>query len=143
MKVMNEPGKRNQIQCVGKRVVIACLSVIFWCGDATRPIHEYLVCGENLCNNSVVPSKLKQHITTKHPSLASKDITYFRRLMQKKKKNPLKKFMISSARTLEKVQEAGYKVPELIVKAKQYNIRNIIDACLQRDGENRCGSRSC
>jgi hypothetical protein len=48
---------------------------------------------------------------------------------------------MTSVRFSEEVQEDSHKVAELIAKARQRP--NIINAGLYRDGENRCGSRSC
>jgi hypothetical protein len=69
----DEPGKRKP------KIVCQQYSdnyCFFWCGDAICPVSEWLV-WRTLSNNAMVSSKLKQHFTIKHPSLAWKDITTF------------------------------------------------------------------
>jgi hypothetical protein len=65
----------------------------------------------------MVPSKLKRHFTSIHPSLALKDANYFRRLVEQSKNNA--NFVTSLVKTSDKILEASYKVAELIVKAKE------------------------
>lgn len=112
-----EPEKKKQ-KVVHRQYSDNYLSYgFFWCGDKTCPIPECVVCGEKLSNAAMVPSKLKRHLSTKHSSLLSKDVNYFRRLLEQNKKQVT--LMTTSVRVSQKVQEASYKVAELIVKAKK------------------------
>ncbi|GFT57355.1 SCAN domain-containing protein 3 [Nephila pilipes] len=48
-----------------------------WCGDETAPRPQCIICGDQLSNESMVPSKLKRHLYSSHPSCANKDQQYF------------------------------------------------------------------
>lgn len=88
-----------------------------YCGDESCPTPKCLVCGETLGNNSMVPSKLIRHLTTKHPSVAQKDKTYFQRLKDQSKKQV--NLMSSSFKTSDKAQKASYVIANMLVKAKK------------------------
>jgi hypothetical protein len=75
----------------------------YWCGDIAYPVPECLVCGEKLSNSPMVPSKLKRHFTSIHPSLALKDANYVRRLVEQNKNNA--NFMTSLVKTSDKILE--------------------------------------
>jgi len=62
----------------------------------------------------MVPSKLKRHLTTKHPSESLKTRLYFERLLNSNKKaaSSMEKRVIMS----DKALEASFKVAELIAK---------------------------
>ncbi|XP_067131373.1 zinc finger BED domain-containing protein 5-like [Centruroides vittatus] len=65
----------------------------------------------------MVPSKLKRHLSTKHSPLLNKDVNYFRQLLEQNRKQAA--FMTTTVCVSDRVQEASYKVAELIVKAKK------------------------
>ena len=88
-----------------------------YCGDESCPIPKCLVCGETLGNNSMVPSKLLRHLTTKHPSVAQKDKAFFQRLKDQSKKQVT--LMSSSFKTSDKAQKASYVIANMLVKSKK------------------------
>ncbi|GFU26702.1 SCAN domain-containing protein 3 [Nephila pilipes] len=65
----------------------------------------------------MVPSKLKQHLYSSHPSCANKDKQYFKRYLEQNKKQ--KKFMKSAVTVSEKALEASYHVAKLIARQKK------------------------
>ncbi|GFR04287.1 SCAN domain-containing protein 3 [Trichonephila clavata] len=75
-----------------------------WCGDETAPRPQCIICSNQLSNESMVPSKLKRHLYSNHPSCANKDKQYFKRFLEQNKKQ--KKFMKSAATVSEKALEA-------------------------------------
>ncbi|KFM62921.1 SCAN domain-containing protein 3, partial [Stegodyphus mimosarum] len=88
-----------------------------WCGDETSPRPQCIICGDQLSNESMVPSKLKRHLYSNHPSCANKDKQYFKRCLEQNKKQ--KKFMKSAVTVSEKALEASYHVSKLIARQKK------------------------
>ncbi|GFS79132.1 SCAN domain-containing protein 3 [Nephila pilipes] len=85
-----------------------------WCGDETAPRPQCIICGDQLSNESMVPSKLKLHLYSSHPSCANKDKQYFKMCLEQNKKQ--KKFMKSAVTISEKALEASYHVAKLIAR---------------------------
>ncbi|GFU20326.1 multidrug resistance-associated protein 7 [Nephila pilipes] len=88
-----------------------------WCGDETAPRPQCIIYGDQLSNESIVPSKLKRHLYSSHPSCANKDKQYFKRCLEQNKKQ--KKFMKSAVTVSEKVLKASYHVAKLIARHKK------------------------
>ncbi|GFT90396.1 zinc finger BED domain-containing protein 5 [Nephila pilipes] len=88
-----------------------------WCGDETVPRSQCIICGDQLSNESMVPSKLKRYLYSSHPSCANKDKQYFKRCLEQNKKQ--KKFMKSAVTVSEKALEASYHVAKLIARQKK------------------------
>ena len=53
-----------------------------WTGDEQMPSPLCVVCGQKLCNETTVSSKLRRHFITNHSHLQTKTIVYFQRLLQ-------------------------------------------------------------
>ncbi|GFT35546.1 protein FAM200B, partial [Nephila pilipes] len=88
-----------------------------WCGDETAPRPQCIICGDQLSNESMVPSKLKRHLYSSYPSCSNKDKQYFKRCLEQNKKQ--KKFMKSAVTVSEKALEASYHVAKLIARQKK------------------------
>ena len=80
----------------------------------------------------MAPTKLKRHLTTKHPELSSKTKQYFKRALAFNKRQTSlfsQKFKLS-----DKAQEASYAVAEIVAsKTKSHTITKIVilSACQQ------------
>jgi len=72
------------------------------------------MCGEKLSNDSMVPSKLKRHLSS---NLLGKDKNYFSRLLSSEEKQA--KILVRRAIISEKALLASYKVSEIVAKRMQ------------------------
>lgn len=96
--------------------------------DNPRPV--CVVCGETLSNEAMVPSKLKRHLTTKHPGVAQKGLPYFSRLLERQ--NMAASKMVKRVTIADTALEASFKVAELIAKKMKPHTTGeeiIIPAC--------------
>jgi len=82
--------------------------------DLSGPLPLCVVCGIRLANESMVPTRLKRHLHTKHGHLEVKPIEHFQRLLKthSKQVSSLKKVVTVS----DKAQEASFLVAELVAK---------------------------
>ena len=76
-----------------------------WVGNNTCPILICIVCDERLSNESIVPNKLERHFKSKHPSLPTKTVDYFERLLASRKLQ--EDTFIKLVKVSEKAQEAS------------------------------------
>ncbi|GFX02713.1 SCAN domain-containing protein 3 [Trichonephila clavipes] len=93
-------------------------------------VPECVTCGFKLSNSAMVPSKLQRHLVTNHPSLSTKDKSYFERSLSSKIKQV--KVFEKQVCVSEKAQVASYEIAELIaVNLKPHNLAEeiILPAC--------------
>uniref|UniRef100_A0A8C4XEM1 HAT C-terminal dimerisation domain-containing protein n=1 Tax=Erpetoichthys calabaricus TaxID=27687 RepID=A0A8C4XEM1_ERPCA len=88
-----------------------------WCGDETAPKPQCIICGDQLSNEAMAPSKLNRHLNSNHPSYAKKDKQYFQRRLEHNQKQ--KQFMKSAVTVSEKALEVSYHVAKLIARQKR------------------------
>ena len=64
-------------------------------GSEDSPLPFYLICNAALSNEALVPSKLKRHLETKHPTLKDEPKEYLKNLMSQhnKQAEKLKNYM--------------------------------------------------
>ena len=74
--------------------------------DVTNPVRLCEVCNEKLCNIAIVPSKLKRHLQSKHPSHKNKKADYFRRLIKHTEKQV--NFINKTIKVYENALKASY-----------------------------------
>jgi hypothetical protein len=93
-----------------------------------QPLPKCVVCGENLGNQDMVPSKLKRHYHTKHSHLYKKSIEYFKRLTadQTRQTKQRNKITIIS----EESQEASYTVVQIVKKKKKIKSHTIAESII-------------
>ena len=79
-----------------------------WCGNKDAPRPLCVVCGKQLANEAMVPSKLIRHLNTKHAVHAHKNKNYFRQMLSQNKKQEC--YMKLSFTVSEKALEVNYHV---------------------------------
>ena len=79
-------------------------------GNENNPCPLCLVCGDKLSNESMVPNKLKRH-------LSEKPVEYFIQLSKSLKKQS--RIFTKRMKTSEKAQEANYLIAQIIAKNKE------------------------
>ena len=84
-------------------------------GTDNEPRLQCMICGEVLSNNSMKPSHLQRHVTTKHAHLQDKPAEYFTRKCDLL--NKCKLTIQSSCTPIAKAQEASYRASLRIAKA--------------------------
>ena len=88
-----------------------------WCDSEEAPKPQCVVCGEQLANHAMVPSKLIRDLKTKHASYAIKDNDFFQPMLSQNKK--LKHLMKLSFTVSEKALAASYHVAKLIAQQEK------------------------
>lgn len=131
--LVSEPPKKKTKLNIRRQYHEDYLNIGFsWSGNVDDPRPWCLVCGEKLSNESMVPSKLKRHFSTKHSHLVDKNASYFQRLLKSETQQSAK--MTKIVTISDKTQEASYLVAELVAKQmKPHTIAEklILPACCE------------
>uniref|UniRef100_A0A1A8ERQ8 DUF4371 domain-containing protein n=1 Tax=Nothobranchius korthausae TaxID=1143690 RepID=A0A1A8ERQ8_9TELE len=86
-------------------------------GDCQAPSPLCVICGKQLSNEAMKPSKLLRHLETKHPSLKGKPLEYFER--KKHEQEGQEKLLRATTSTNVSALKASYLVANRIAKAKK------------------------
>ncbi len=73
-----------------------------------------IICGEKLCDDAMVPSRLKRHFMSKHSQLNGKNIDYFQRLLHEGKNRGVK--FTKKVTVSERALETSFVVSHMIVE---------------------------
>ncbi|XP_061587577.1 zinc finger BED domain-containing protein 5-like [Cololabis saira] len=84
-------------------------------GTEEEPRPQCVLCGDLLSNESMKPSHLTRHLTTKHPALADKPVSFFLRKREGLKQS--KSAIQSYGTPTSKAQEASYRASLQIARA--------------------------
>ena len=96
-----------------------------WTGNEDHPSPLCLVCGCEMSNESMLPSKLSRHLKSKHPHLQGKDLSYFKRLLEQKRKQA--SIFKSKMTVSEKAQIASLEISEMIAQnLKSHTLAELI-----------------
>ncbi|XP_053101415.1 SCAN domain-containing protein 3-like isoform X2 [Hemicordylus capensis] len=108
-------------------------------GDSHSPSPLCIICGEQLSNEAMKPSKLLRHMETKHPALKDKPLEFFKR--KKREHEEQKQLLKATASTNVSALRASFLVANRIAKAKKPSIGEELilpaakDICLEPLGE--------
>lgn len=81
-------------------------------------IPQCLICEKTLTNESMRPSKLKNHLIVKHPDKKDESLEYFKKLRENfQKKRTIKNMFTDQSAKLDKGLLASYEISKLIAKA--------------------------
>lgn len=86
-------------------------------GDSHKPSPLCIICGDQLSNEAMKPSKLLRHLETKHPGLKDKPPEYFER--KKQEHEGQKKLLRATTSINANALRASYLVANRIAKAKK------------------------
>lgn len=126
-KSESEPSTSSSSSCGHSVKEVETSSITYgfiFAGNPSCPLPLCLLCGDwmwnvrnvKLSNQAMVPSKLKRHLTTNHPSHANQSKEYFVRL--KSKYSRQEQVMFKCAK-VSKNALASYLVAKIIAKAKK------------------------
>ena len=79
----NKRVKTQSIRKYNKSYLAFCFH---WTGNIDEPLPLCVVCGFEMANESLVPSKLTKHCKTRHSHLLGKSVNYFKRLLEQQTK---------------------------------------------------------
>lgn len=99
----------------GRHYFSAYLAMGFtFSGPDDKPNPECMICGDKLSNESMVPSKLKRHFSSKHGHMKDKSIEYFERMLSNYKKTG--KTFTKSVTVPERALECSFIISAMITK---------------------------
>ena len=114
----DNPPKEKRKKTANRQYHDSYLSYGFsWTGDVNTPQPECVLCREKLANANMVPSKLKRHLETKHPSHVDRNLAYFKRARDLNQRQQDR--LLDCVKVSEKAMEASYMLAELIAKQKE------------------------